>query len=288
MSEITIKQVTKRYGAKQVLKGVDLNLAAEHIYALLGRNGVGKSTLLRMINNRTLATSGSITMDGQSVVDNETIQNRVYLMNDSPLYPIDKTVSWHFHTAKLMFGGFDEALAAHLVKTFHVDQTRQLRQLSTGFKTIVKLIIALCVPCDFILLDEPVLGLDAPNREQFYQELLATYAQRPRTFVIATHLIEEIATLVDHVFVLAHGVVTIDEAAETLQARGRAVSGPRQAVASYLAETPILSQTTMGQLTTAYTMNVPVVPAPAAVQVTALNLQQLFIALTREDESDAV
>ena len=134
MSEITIKQVTKRYGAKQVLKGVDLNLAAEHIYALLGRNGVGKSTLLRMINNRTLATSGSITMDGRSVVDNETIQNRIYLMNDSVLYPIDKTVSWHFHTAQLMFGGFDEDLAAHLVQTFHVDQTRQLRQLSTVSK----------------------------------------------------------------------------------------------------------------------------------------------------------
>lgn len=282
MTDLQITDIHKHYGKKQVLQGINVTFTQGQIYGLLGRNGVGKSTLLRIINNRTLPDSGTVTLDGQPVFDNEAAQNRIFLMSDAMLYPAEQKVGWQFKMTKAMFGGFDTALAAHLVQAFHVDTTQRLGRLSTGYKTIVKLIIALCVPCDFILLDEPVLGLDAPNRQLFYQELLATFSDRPRTFIIATHLIGEIATLVNQVVVIEHGEVTLDQDADELRAKGQMVSGPAAAVHDWLGSTKILRTTSLGGMITAYTIDAPIEkPLPAGVNLDALDLQQLFIELTR-------
>ncbi|WP_125702336.1 ATP-binding cassette domain-containing protein [Lacticaseibacillus daqingensis] len=287
MSELKFKHVTKQYGDQAVLKGVDMTWAAGHLYGLLGRNGVGKSTLMRIVNNRTFATHGSVLLDGTSVVENEAAQNRIFLMSDAMLYPADRTVAWVFQITKALYGDFDDTRAAHLTRVFKLDPNQRLGRLSTGYKTIAKLIVALCVPCDFVLLDEPVLGLDAPFREQFYQELLATYTERPRTFVIATHLIEEIATLIDHVFVLADGRITLDEDTESLMAKGRVVSGPAGLVRDYLSGVNVLRTRSMGGMLTAYTLDAPLeTPLPAGVTLEGMDLQRLFIELTAEVGTD--
>lgn len=283
MTDLIVTDLHKRYGKKHVLQGINVAFTHGQIYGLLGRNGVGKSTLLRIINNRTLPDSGMVTLNDQTVIDNETAQNRIFLMSDATLYPAEQKVAWQFKMTKAMFGGFDDALATRLVQAFHVDTTQRLGRLSTGYKTIVKLIIALCVPCDFILLDEPVLGLDAANRQLFYQELLATFSERPRTFIIATHLITEIATLVNQVVVIEHGVVTLDQDADELRAKGQMVTGPAAAVHDWLGTTQILRTTSLGGMITAYTIDAPIEkPLPAGVRLEALDLQQLFIELTRE------
>jgi ABC-2 type transport system ATP-binding protein len=146
------------------------------------------------------------------------------------------------------------------------------------------------VPCDYIFLDEPVLGLDANHREMFYQALLATYAMRPRTFVIATHLIEEVAGLLNDVFVLEHGRVALAENVEQLQQRGRVVSGPAALVEDYLQGIETLRTVRLGGMLTAYTLDTPLErPLPSGVSLDGMNLQQLFIEFTREEgEGDEV
>lgn len=285
MTEIIIDHVAKAYRGRQVLKDVSLTLEAGQIYGLLGRNGVGKSTLLRIINNRTRIKQGTVTLAGESVFENERAQNRIYLMSDAKLFSVDMRVRQVFKLVGRLYGGFDQALAARLSTAFGLDGDARLRQLSTGYQTIANLIVALCVPCDYILLDEPVLGLDANHRELFYQELMATYADRPRTFVIATHLIEEVAGLLNRVFVLEKGEITLDAEVEDLTQRGRVVSGPAGLVADYLQGVPVLRQTRLGGLLTAYTLAAPIErPLPAGVSLDGLNLQQLFIEVTRGKE----
>ncbi|WP_225048585.1 ATP-binding cassette domain-containing protein [Lacticaseibacillus kribbianus] len=287
MSEIKFKNVTKRYGNKQVLRGVNATWEAGKIYALLGRNGAGKSTLMRIVNNRTFATSGAVTLDGKSVVENEAAQNRIFLMSSAQLYPADRRLSWLFALTRRMYGGFDDALATHLLDAFELHDTAKIGQLSTGYQTIARLIIALCVPCDFVLLDEPVLGLDAPARELFYQELLATYAERPRTFVIATHLIEEVADLVENVNVLAGGEIVLAEDVATVLAKGRIVSGPAGLVTDYLRDTPVMRKQALGGMLTAYTLDAPLErPLPAGVTLAGMDLQRLFIELTRGERHE--
>ncbi|MFD1430797.1 ATP-binding cassette domain-containing protein [Lacticaseibacillus mingshuiensis] len=285
MTELKVTNVAKHFGRKNVLSGINVTFTDGQIYGLLGRNGVGKSTLLRLLNNRLLADRGQITLDGASVVDNEAAQNRIFLMSAEMLYPAEQKVSWVFKITKQLYGDFDDALAAHLVSVFHVDTTSRLSRLSTGYKTLVKLIVALCVPCDFVLLDEPVLGLDAPNRQLFYQELMATFTDRPRTFIIATHLIEEISQLVNRVVVIERGVVTLDQDADELRQRGKMVTGPAATVRDWLADVKVLRTNALGGVLAAYTLDAPLEkPLPAGVTMEAMNLQQLFIELTRKED----
>lgn len=276
------KQVTRNFGRKQVLRGVNMTWAAGQLYGLLGRNGAGKSTLMKIVNNRLFPTAGKVLLDGKSVTENAAAQNRIFLMSAATLYPGDSRIAQLFTLTRQMYGSFDDQLAAHLVQAFGLDPHQRLRKLSTGYRTIAKLIIALCVPCDFVMLDEPVLGLDANNREIFYQELAATFAKRPRTFIIASHLIEEIENLVTHVFVLDGGTITLDEDVADLAVKGRVVTGPAALVREWLSGTCVLRTVQLGGMVTAYTLDAPLEkPLPTGVSVDGMDLQQLYLELTR-------
>lgn len=281
---IEVNGVKKSFGKKSVLRGVTLTVEPERIYALLGRNGVGKSTLLAMINNRLLPSGGTITMDGENVIDNEGIQNRIYLMSDANYFPGDKRVEWVFKTTEALFGGFDHHVAARMVQNFGVDVHAKVRSLSTGQTTIMKLICALAVPADYVLLDEPVLGLDAANRELFYDEILRVFGERPRTFVIATHLIEEIAQMVDHVFVIVDGQTAVDADTEELLGTARTLTGTISTVHAATAGLTVLRHKDIGNMRTAIVAGVPAdFTAPADVDISGVDLQSMFIALTGDE-----
>ncbi|WP_390407175.1 ATP-binding cassette domain-containing protein [Lacticaseibacillus jixiensis] len=289
MSELVITDIHKDFAGKPVLTGVTTTFQEATIYGLLGRNGVGKSTLMKIINNRLRVRRGTITLDGESVFENERAQNRIFLMSDAKLWPSGIKIKQLFKLVGELYGSFDTKLAAELARKFRLNVDERLGKQSTGYQTIANLVVALCVPCDFVFLDEPVLGLDANHRELFYQEFLATYAMRPRTFVIATHLIEEVSGLLSHVMVIDRGQVRLDEDTETLQQLGRVVSGPAALVEDYLTDVPVISSTRLGGMLTAYTLHAPLQrPLPADVSLDGIQLQRLFIELTKDGDEDEV
>ena len=105
-----------------------------------------------------------------------------------------------------------------------------MRTLSTGYKSIFKLILALSVNVPYLFLDEPVLGLDANHREMFYRILLEKYIEEPFTIVISTHLIEEVASVIEHVVILKDGKIVKNCATEELLAGGYRISGKKEMV----------------------------------------------------------
>ncbi|WDF83415.1 ABC transporter ATP-binding protein [Lacticaseibacillus pabuli] len=289
MNKIEIQDLHKSFGQQEVLKGINLTFEANTIYALLGRNGVGKSTLMRLIANQALPSRGVITDEnGTSLQDNEGLLNDVYLASTIALYPAGVTIDWVLTTTAHFFAEFDMANAKRLVAKFALDPQSKVTKLSTGQRTLLQVLVALNVPCQFIFLDEPVLGLDAPNREAVYDELLAAYNQHPRTFVIATHLIEEIANLINHVVVIADGQVLLDQDSNVLAQQSRTVSGATSAVDAYLVGHARLRTEHHGNTSTAILVNgLPDDPIPDDVRAQALPLQKLFIALTTGGDSNA-
>ncbi|KRM79909.1 abc transporter, atp-binding protein [Lapidilactobacillus dextrinicus DSM 20335] len=281
MSELIVKHIQKKYRRHQVLKNISFTLEPEKIYGLLGRNGVGKSTLLRIINNRTFADSGEVILDGQSVVDNEAVQRRFYLMSDADFYPSGMKAKQAFQWLSQLYGTFDWTYSEHLVAAFGLDVNQKIAKLSTGYLTIFKLIVALCLPVEFIFLDEPVLGLDANNRELFYSELLSTYEDRPRTFVIVTHLIEEIAHLIEHVLIIDEGVVTKDCDVTLLMNQAHVISGPQTAVRDFTQGLRVLARKHLGEIEMAYVLGeLPRDTRTSTVSIQQMSLQELFVYLT--------
>ncbi|WP_251545916.1 ATP-binding cassette domain-containing protein [Limosilactobacillus caecicola] len=287
MTTLKINQLTKRFGRHTILENLSFQLEPQHIYGLLGRNGAGKSTLLNIINNRNFQTDGEITLAGDSINNTPTALQRMYLMSEANMYPKRTRVSDMFKMAATGYRDFDLALAHRLTSEFEVDERAQLNNLSTGLTTIAKLITALCVDVDFVFLDEPTLGLDANHRELFYRELLKTYEDRPRTFILSTHLISEVQPLIDHVFILHHQHLIKDEAVDELLANAWAISGPAALVDQYCAGLTILDQQTISNIKTVYVVQ-PLDEQriiPDQVKIEHIDLQRAFMVLTNGKEN---
>lgn len=285
MKPIEIQQLKKQFGQQVVLDEINLTLKPETIYALLGRNGAGKSTLFNIIANRIPQTDGTVTIEGQPISNNDQVLNRLYLMSEVNLYPPRMRVDEVFKTTAALYQGFDVAFADRMVSEFGLNPKTRFNKLSTGYRSILKLIVALAVDVDYVFLDEPTLGLDANHRELFYSLLMETYAERPRTFVISTHLIEEIANLVEQVLVLQNGQLTVNDTAEHLSQLGLAVTGPVADVQAYTAGLNVIGHEALGKLRVDYIYGEldEQREIPDTVSISHLDLQKLFIYLTSQE-----
>ena len=282
MREIRVDHVSKSFGKAKALDDVSLSFEHGKIHALLGRNGAGKSTLLGLIANRLVPTSGRILVDGEPAADNARALTKLYCMNDKKMYPENLRLDNLFEEMGRFYEGFDRTDAARHAKAFGLDARKKIGALSTGYRSIYQLVVGLSLDVDYLLLDEPVLGLDANHRELFYKLLL----EKQRTVIIATHLIEEVANLVEQVTIVDRGRVLLASSAEELRASGYSVSGRTADVAAYCAGMEVLDVEELGGLSVAYVQGKPdAARLNERLDVAPLNLQKLFVKLTEKEEA---
>ncbi|MTV83023.1 ABC transporter ATP-binding protein [Secundilactobacillus folii] len=285
MDSIKIAHLSKSFGQQAVLTDINLTIEPQTIYGLLGRNGAGKSTLFNIISDRIPATSGEVVIEGQNNVNNDRVLNRIYLMGERNLYPSRMRVSDIFQTTAALYGRMDMDLVHQLSSQFGLNIRTRFAKLSTGYRSILKLIIGLAVDVDYVFFDEPTLGLDANHRELFYSALMDSYAKRPRTFVISTHLIEEIANMVERVLVLQEHHITIDETTEKVLNKGYSITGPTADVTAYTAGLNVIGHDQLGNLRVDYVYGQlnGSRPIPDTVSISHIDLQKLFVNLTSQE-----
>lgn len=278
---IVINQVSKSFGPVRALNRVSVTLEEGKIYGLLGRNGAGKSTLLNVLTDRIFPEEGSVTVDGEPVRDNDRALSKMYLMSEKNCYPESMRVKEAFRWTKEFYPDFDQEFAWNLAAAFELNTNAKVNKLSTGYSSIFKLTVALSVNTPYVLLDEPVLGLDANHRDLFYRTLLARYTQRPFTAVISTHLIEEVASLIEDVVVIHKGEVLRQGSCQDLLSQGYTVSGPKGLVEEYLKGKNVLGVDALGGLESAYVLGDPDrTSLPQGLELSGLDLQKLFILMT--------
>lgn len=281
---LVLHDICKSYGKQQALQNVSLELEEGVIYALLGRNGAGKSTLLKIVTGQIWADAGEILMDGGPVIEKDLALSRMYLMSDKKLYPDAMRIKDALKWTSQWYPDYDAQTAQRLVKAFGLSMRQRIGELSTGYTSIYKLIIALSCGAPYIFLDEPVLGLDAAYRDLFYKELLNCYMRYQPTIVISTHLIDEIAGIVEKVIILKNGEILRNTTCEEMLQEGYTISGPRNAVESYIQGKQVLGTDILGGLMSAYISgNRTDETVPVGLEIAAMDLQKLFIKLTEED-----
>lgn len=281
MSELEVKGVTKKYGRKTVLDGVSVNFRQGHSYGLLGRNGAGKSTLINIIMQRRRRDSGIVTLDGVDIRNNDRLMSRLFCMNDSALYPADFRLKTVFSITNSMYGKFDMTYALRLSELFGLDLKKRTGQLSTGYNTIYKVILALASNADFVFLDEPVLGIDVNQRELFYKTLARKMNEETSCFIISTHIIEEAQNLIDRVLVLHEGRIILSDDTESLLGKYAAVSGKCDLVDSFTADKKVICTENMGVFKKAvFEAENFSGDVPGELSLDTVDLQQLFYYLT--------
>jgi len=189
--------VVKSYNKKEVLHSVSLTIEPGKIYGLIGRNGAGKTTLLSILTAQNTHDSGLVTYNGERVWENQKALDEICFSRElSPMLLFGQNtlkVKEYLRAAALYYPHWDKEYAARLIEMFGLDTKKKIYKLSKGMMSMVTIVLALASRAPITILDEPVAGLDVVAREQFYDVLLADYAETGRTFIISTHIIEEAA-----------------------------------------------------------------------------------------------
>lgn len=281
MNCIEVKNVSKRFAETEALSQVSLRFEENKIYGLLGRNGAGKSTLLNIIANRIFADSGEVLINGMPAEENDRAQSLLYLMSEQTLYPEKMKIRDVFKWTQNFYPGFDPGYAQNLAARFGLDTKKRVKALSTGYSSIFKIIVALSAGTPYILLDEPVLGLDAGHRELFYKVLIEKYSTNPCTVILSTHLIEEAAGVIEDIVIIKEGKIIQNQSCEALLSKGYTISGKAASVDDFIRGKEIIGTDSLGGLKTAYILgSVPQGEIPEDLELSRLDLQKLFVQLT--------
>lgn len=234
MSKLIGRGITKTYGGKDVLHGIDLELESGKIYGLIGRNGAGKTTLLSVLTSQNPASRGTVTFEGQPVWENPGVLEHLCFSRELNQMTGNNgnamKVKEYLRIAATCFPYWDKEMAECLVKEFGLDVKKKISQLSKGMLSMVTIIVALASKAEFTFMDEPVAGLDVVAREHFYQLLLEEFTATGRTFVISTHIIEEAADIFEEVIIVDQGRVLLKENTQELLERSYHISGHAEEV----------------------------------------------------------
>ena len=214
---IVLDDVTKRYGRHTVLSHLSLSLPAGRIYGLLGENGVGKTTLLRLLADILKADSGRLYVAGQEV-SRKTHGLVSFLPEPAQLYPFMRVKDALAYYSDF-YGDFDAGKAAQLCHAFGLEPSAQVRRLSKGNQERVCLLLALCRRVPLYLLDEPVAGFDPLFKREFVQTLLENL-DSGATVLLSSHLLRDLQSIFDDILLLTPAGVSLANA-ETLWEQGK-------------------------------------------------------------------
>jgi ABC-2 type transport system ATP-binding protein len=242
----TVSDVSMRYRDHAALDRVSTSIAEHAITGLLGRNGAGKTTLMQLVTGHRVPTSGRIEVFGARPYENDDVLRRVCFVKEGQRYPDHFRVRDALGYASTVFPRWDAHLAAALLRDFDLPANRPIKKLSRGMNSAVGIIIGLASRAPLTLFDEPYLGLDAVARQLFYDRLLSDYAEHPRAIVLSTHLIEEIAPLLERVLLIDRGRVLLDADAESLRGTALTVTGPTAKVTDFASRHELLHTETLG------------------------------------------
>ncbi|WP_159702051.1 ABC transporter ATP-binding protein [Arthrobacter sp. 18067] len=245
---VEARNLIKHYKDVNALDNVNLSLSANRIYGLLGRNGAGKTTLMSILTAQAFATSGEALVFGASAYENDAVLSRICFIRESQKYPDDFQPRHAFRSAALFYKNWDQEFADRLAEDFQLPIKRRIKKLSRGQLSAVGVIIGLASRAELTFFDEPYLGLDAVARQLFYDRLVEDYAEHPRTIILSSHLIDEVANLLEHVVVIDRGRIIMDADAEDIRGSAVTVSGSAEKVDAFLAGKKILHRETLGSL----------------------------------------
>jgi ABC-2 type transport system ATP-binding protein len=245
---VEARHLIKHYRDLNALDDVNLSLTANRIYGLLGRNGAGKTTLMSILTAQAFATSGEALVFGDSAYENDAVLSRICFIRESQKYPDDFQPRHAFRSAALFYKNWDQEFADRLAEDFQLPVKRRIKKLSRGQLSAVGVIIGLASRAELTFFDEPYLGLDAVARQLFYDRLVQDYAEHPRTIILSSHLIDEVANLLEHVVVIDRGRIIMDADAEDIRGSAVNVSGSAEKVDAFLAGRKILHRETLGSL----------------------------------------
>lgn len=205
-----IRNLTKKMDDNLVLKDVSFDLKAGEITALIGRNGVGKTTLFSTMTGIYLPDEGDVFLDEESIFKHPEVKQQLFFLEDNMNHFNTYSVQTVVKIYRQIYPTFDEAFFSELMQRFELPMKAKLMSFSKGRKALFFIILAFSVNVRFLLLDEPMDGLDIIIKKQILAIIKDTVKKRGTSVVIASHRLEELEAIADRVIVLKGASVELD------------------------------------------------------------------------------
>ena len=213
---IDIKNFSFSYTKTQVFDNINLQFQKGAIYGLLGENGVGKTTLLKVISGLLRPTEGSCTVDEYVSFERlpEFLQN-IFLLPDEVPLPDSTTPEKFFNDLAPFYPRQSVEMLHHLAKELKVDPTRKFKEMSFGQQKKSLLACAMALNTDYLLLDDPTNGLDIPSKADF-RRILSERVGEEQTIIISTHQVKDVENLIDPIIIISNNSVLLDASVEKI------------------------------------------------------------------------
>ena len=206
----------KSFGKKEVLKDINITIPRGKIIGLLGKNGMGKSTLIKIINDLLTPTSGKVLVNGESVgVASKKIisylPERTYLDKSMT---VEKVIEYF----EDFYDNFDSNKARKLLKDLDLDITQKLSNMSKGMQEKVQLVLVMSRKAEIYILDEPLGGVDPATRDYILDTILTNFNEGA-SVIISTHLIADIERILDEVIFIDNGKIVLQSNSDELRTK---------------------------------------------------------------------
>ncbi|QKY71491.1 ATP-binding cassette domain-containing protein [Lentibacillus sp. CBA3610] len=286
---VKVQNVSLHYGHHAALKDITFELSSNKIYGLLGRNGAGKTSLLSIMSSLREPSSGSMTINGEPSFENARIMPQVVFMYNKDYKDESDNVKTMLQGVQRYRPRFDMDYAEYLIDRFKLDKKKPVKKFSKGMQSAFNAIIGLASRAPLTIFDEVYLGMDAPARDIFYEELLNDQQKYPRIIILSTHLVSEMDYLFDDVMLLNKGEMLLHEGYDSLISKGATITGNRELVDEFAQSKQLISVQHLGS-----TKSVMVYgelsdqehksALAKGLDVSPVSLQDLFIHLTKEED----
>ena len=219
MKLLEINNLNKSFDNKEILKDINLSIQSGRIIGLLGKNGVGKTTLIKLINDLLTPTSGEILIKGQKIgVETKKVisylPERTYLNKQMK---VSEVISYF----EDFYDNFDSEKAKKLLKDLDLDINQKLTKMSKGMQEKVQLVLVMSRNADLYVLDEPLGGVDPATRDYILDTILSNFNENA-SVIISTHLISDIEKILDEVIFIDKGQIVLQSDADKLRNKDNA------------------------------------------------------------------
>ncbi|MDP4164345.1 MAG: ABC transporter ATP-binding protein, partial [Bacillota bacterium] len=214
---IKLFDVSKKFGKIAAVDQVTLSIQKGSIYGLIGSNGAGKTTLIKLLAGIYLQEKGEITIEDEAVFENVSLKEKIFYIPDQPYFLFHYNAVQMAQFYKSIYPTWSEDRFQTLAELFHVDLTKKIHTFSKGWQRQIAFILALSAKPEFLILDEPLDGLDPVVRKRMKNLLIQDVAEREMTILISSHNLREVEDLCDHVGIIHQGKLVMEKELDVLK-----------------------------------------------------------------------
>ncbi len=211
------KNVVKTFDGFRALDGLTMTVPAGAVYGLVGPNGAGKSTIIRHLAGIYRQDSGEVLLDGHPIYEDPDVKRRMTVIGDDWYYFPQASIREMARFFAGLYPQFSWERYEKLKQVFPLDEKLMLRRMSKGMQKQAAFWLTVCCMPEYLILDEPVDGLDPVMRRQVWSLLLGDVAERGTTVLVSSHNLRELEDVCDHVGILDHGRVLLERSLSDLQ-----------------------------------------------------------------------